>query len=308
MLYEYALQRVKGIKKSFDNAATASIMQYKDNRIIDLYETPEVFEIFTSTEGMSGSKKLSNAETPPVLSLQDGYSVMIEEERFGGAIELLENEYRREEKDNSIKVNAALKRKRNKVLVDNLHLFLTRMFYFLNNGFSSGAEYLAPDGNAIFGSHDWNSGGSFDNSSTDAFDEDAVDAVVQYGGEFTDPEGKEMPISFDTIVVKHGSPNAKLARKLFAENITPTKVADINIYEGEYTIITTPFISDRDNWFMRDSMFVQGNSLKVGIGIFPGLNDPIKQNNEAIRTNCTGFYKEGCVNMPMDWYGSTGKV
>ena len=79
MEYEYALQRVKGIKRSFDNAIGNAINQYIDNRIVDIYPTTEVFEIFTSTEGMSGAKKLSNAETPPTLDLNDGYSVQIEE-------------------------------------------------------------------------------------------------------------------------------------------------------------------------------------------------------------------------------------
>jgi len=305
MQYEVALQRVKGIKKSFDNAAQKSILKYKDNRIIDLYETSEVFEIFTSSEGASGSKKLSGSETPPLVSLQDGYSVQIEEERFGGGIELTETEYAREAPDTSMKVNIALQRKRNALLVDNYNLFLTNMFLLLNDGFD-GTYYQAPDTAAIFATHTWAAGGTFANNSTDALDEDAVDAVVLHGGEFTDPQGVPMPIDFDTIIVKKGSPNAKFAKQQFAMGISPVSVADINIYYGEYTIIETPYITTRANWFMRASNFVQGNSLKVGIGVFPKLNDPIKQNNEAIRTNCTGFYKEGCVNMPMDWYGSTG--
>lgn len=145
MLYEYALQRVKGIKKSFDNAMANMIDSYRDNRIVDIYPTMEVFEIFTSTEGMSGAKELSIAETPPLLDLNDGYSVQIEEKRFGGAIELLENEYRREANDASTKVQTALIRKRNKLLIANKQLFLTGMFKFLNYAFDSTNGFLAPD-------------------------------------------------------------------------------------------------------------------------------------------------------------------
>jgi len=307
MKYEYALQAVKGIKKVFDNAQGNKIKQYMPNGIIDIYDTTEVFEIFTSTEGMTGSKKLANGETPPVLDMKDGYSVLIEEERFGGGITLLENEYRREMGDKSTKVNNILMQKRNKLLTDNTHLFLTGAFSMLNDGFSSSSSYLAPDGVELFGVHNWKAGGTFDNSSVLVFGEIAVDAVVQYGGEFTDPNGKPMPVDFDTIIVKKGSPNAKLAKKLFAENITPTKVADINIYEGTFKIIETPYITDRDNWFMRASMFGGGNSLKIGMGDYPTLREPIKLDNEAIRTNCTGFWKQGIVNMPMDQFGSTGK-
>lgn len=309
MLYEYALQRVKGIKKSFDNAMSTAIDKYKDNRIVDIYSTTEVFEIFTSTEGMSGAKELSNAETPPVLYLNDGYSVQIEEKRFGGAIELQENEYRREANDSTTKVETSLKRKRNQLLVTNLHLFLTEMFKFLNYAFVT-TYYAAPDAVALCGTHSWKTSGAdtFDNAVTAALSESAVDAVVEYGADMKDASGRPMPIDFDTIIVKKGSPNAKLAKQLFANGISPIHVADINIYEGEYTIIETPYITaaNKAYWFMRASKDVNGNPLKIGIGEYPTLREPIKQNNEAIRTNCTGFWKQGIVNMPYSWYGSTG--
>jgi hypothetical protein len=307
MLYEYALQRVKGIKKSYDNAQSMKIMQYKDNRIVDLYPTTEVFEIFTSTEGMTGAKELSNSETPPTLDLQDGYSVQIQEKRFGGAIELLENEYRREANDATTKVDVALKRKRNKLLVANTQLFLTEMFRLLNDGFGT-SYYLAPDGAAAFATHTWKSGTTFANNGTAILSQDAVDTVVEYGGDFKDATGTPMPLDFDTIIVKKGSANARTAKRLFAMGISPIHVADINIYEGEFTIIETPYITtaNKNYWFMRASQNPEGNSFKIGIGEMPTLREPIKQNNEAIRTNCTGFWKEGITNMPFDWFGSNG--
>ena len=311
MLYEYALQRVKGIKRSFDNAMSNAINKYIDNRIVDIYTTDEVFEIYTSTEGMSGAKELSNSETPPVLDLEDGYSVQIEEKRFGGAIELKENEYRRENKDLTTKVNTALKRKRNQLLVTNLHLFLTEMFKFLNYAFST-TYYAAPDAVALCGTHSWKTSGAdtFSNAGTAAFSESAIDDVLETAGDFKDASGRLMPIDFDTIIVKKNSKNAREAKRLFARGISPVAVADINIYEGEMTIIETPYISaaNKNYWFLRASKSLNGNSLKIGIGEYPTLREPIKQNNEAIRTNCTGFWKQGIVNMPYDWYGSTGAV
>ncbi|MFH1052760.1 MAG: hypothetical protein V1779_17710 [bacterium] len=309
MLYEYALQRVKGIKKSFDNAMSNAINQYIDNRIVDIYPTTEVFEIYTSIEGMSGAKELSNAETPPVLDLNDGYSVQIEEKRFGGAIELLENEYRREQGDATTKVNTALKRKRNQLLVTNLHLFLTEMFKFLNYAFAT-TYFAAPDAVALCGTHSWKTSGAstFSNAGTSAFSESAVDDVVEIGADFQDASGRPMVVNFDTIIVKKGSPNAREAKKLFAMGISPIAVGDINIYEGEFTIIETPYITatNKAYWFMRDSKDLNGNPLKIGIGEYPTLREPIKQNNEAIRSNCTGFWKQGIINMPYSWYGSTG--
>lgn len=307
MLYEYALQRVKGIKKSFDNAMANAIDSYRDNRIVDIYPTTEVFEIFTSTEGMTGAKELANAETPPVLDLNDGYSVQIEEKRFGGAIELLENEYRREEADASTKVGVALKRKRNKLLIANKNLFLTEMFKFLNYAFDT-TYYAAPDGVALCGTHSWKTGGSFVNNGTAKLTQSAVDSLEEYGGAMVDSAGVPMPLDFDTIIVKKGSENARMAKMLFANGISPVAVADINIYEGSKTIIETPYITsgNKNYWFAYATKDPNGNPLKIGIGEYPTLREPIRQNNEAIRSNCTGFWKQGIVNMPYAVFGSTG--
>lgn len=312
MLYEYALQRVKGLKKSFDNAADDKIRGYMNMRMFDFYTTTEVFEKFTSTEGLSGSQKLGETETPPTLTMEDGYSVQIEEERFGGAIELTEAEYRRESNDNTTKVDTVLKRKRNQLLVDNINLFLTNVFKFLNYAFSSTSDYLAPDSVELCGVHSWNTDGAstFDNGVTAALDEagTAIDTAMEFGGAFQDAHGRPMPISYDTIIVKKGSAASRVAKKLFAFGISPIAVEDINIYEGELTIIETPYITSTNKayWFLRDSKMPLGNSCVVGIGEFPTLREPIKQNNEAIRTNATGFWKQGIVNLPFDWYGSTG--
>lgn len=306
MKADFAEQRVKGIKKSFDNAIRNKIEEYKDNRIIAFYDTTEVFELFTSTEGMTGAKELGEFETPPVLSLEDGYSITVEEKRFGGAILLPESTYRRESKDNTMKVDAYIKRQRNQLLKTNAHLFLTNAFLMLNEAFDSTSDYLAPDGVEVCGSHTWKSGGTFDNSDTQALDSAAVDSALEYAGAFTDPSGKEMPLNFDTIIVKKGSAAHRMAVKLFAVGITPTAVADINIYEGEFTIIATPYITsaNKTKWFMRDSSLE--NSLAVGIGEYPTLREPIRESNEAIRSNVTGFWKQGVINMPFDWYGSDG--
>lgn len=307
MTYEYALQKVKGIKKSFDNAMANAIDQYKDNRIVDLYPTTEVFEIFTSTEGMTGAKELSNSETPPVLTLQDGYSVQIEEKRFGGAIELDEEEYRREANDSSTKVQTALIRKRNKLLIANKNLFLTEMFKFLNYAFAT-TYFAAPDAAALGATHTWKSGTTFANNVTSKISQTAIDTLEEYGGAMVDSSGVPMPLDFDTIVVKKGSANEREALKLFAYGIKPTAVADINIYEGSKTIVSTPYITtaNKNYWFAIASKDPNGNPLKMGIGEYPTLREPIKQNNEAIRTNCTGFWKQGIVNMPYSIYCSTG--
>jgi hypothetical protein len=304
---EFALQAVKGIKMSFDNGMGNKIDQYIDNRIFDMYQTDEVFEIYTSTEGMTGAKKLARRETAPVLKLEDGYSIQIQENTFGGAIEVPFEDYKRWQNDSTLKVDAYLMRERNELMKTNTQLFLDEVFTFLNYAFVT-TYYAAPDTAALIGTHTWKTTGAdtFDNSGTAKLTQGAIETLEETAGSFKLADGKSMPLNYDTIIVKTGSQNEREAKKLFAEKISPTAVGDINIYQGTKTIISTPFISyaNRNYWFARDSHL--DNSLKVGIGMKPTLQEPIRQNNEAIRTNCLGVWKQGIVNMPFDWFGSTG--
>lgn len=305
---DYALQAVKGIKQDFDNSAKASLDMYKDNNIFDFYNTDEVFEIYTSTESMNGVKELSNAETPPILNLEEGYSVTIEEKRFGGAIVLDETTYRRNGIDSTLKVDSYLAKQSAALLRAATKYFLTEAFLMLNDGFV-GTYYTAPDGKALFADdHTWNTGTTFNNESTAVLDEagTAIDTAMEYAGAFTDAAGIESPLNWTHIIVKKGSAAERTARKLFAEGISPVAVGDINLYQGELTIVASPFITTANklNWYLRDASM--DNSLKVGIGEYPTMREGIRLENEGVRTNVTGFFKEGIVNMPFDWYGSTG--
>lgn len=306
--FDYVQHALKGIKVSFENAILNKIKSYQDNRIINFYNTSEISELFVSTEDMSGSKKLASLETPPTLKLDEGDTVTITEERFGGAIEIPQATYARDSLDRTIKVDQYLQRSRNLLLKDNIHLLLTEAFKMLNYAFAT-TYFAAPDTAALCATHTWNSGETFANNVTAALDDAgvAIDALEEYGGAVTTPDGsKPMPQDYDIIIVKKGSANARVAKRLFAFNINPVAVNDINIYQGTKTIVETPYLSyaNRNYWFARASQME--NSVVVGIGQYPTLNEPIKQNNEAIRVNCTGFWKQGVVNMPLDWYGSVG--
>lgn len=302
----YTLQAVKGIKKSFDNAASKSLLEYKDSRLFTFDMNNEWDEIFTSTEGLSGSKELSELETPPTLKLNDGRSVTLSNKRFGGAILVTETD-RMKFKDNTTKIDTYLIRQRNQLLQDNRNLFLTNIFTMYNEAFDSTSDYLAPDGVELCGAHlDADDNSWYDNSATAVLSSGAVDAMEEFGGAFTDPEGKPMPLTYDTIVVKRGSDAARTAKKLFAFGIQPTAVNDINIYKGEYTIIETPYITSTNKkyWFAFDSRYEL--PLYVGIQKMPSLNEPITESNEAIRSNVTGFWKQGINNSPWCFYGSDG--
>ncbi len=304
---DYALQAVKGIKKSFDNALKNKIEEYMKQGVIQFYNTSEVQEIYTSTEGMDGAKELGELETPPSLALEDGYTVTLTEKRFGGGLVIPESVYRRAGQDTTWKVDQFLMRQRNQLLKTNTQKLITNAHLLLNESFLSTSVFLAPDAVEVCGSHTWASGGTFDNAITATFDSDAMDTAWEYAGAFTDPAGKEMPLNWTQIVVKKGSAAHREAIRLFAKEIKPVAVNDINIYEGELTIVETPYVTaaNKTKWWLFD-LSQELSPLVVGIGEYPTMRDPIKETNESLRSNCTGFWKEGVANMPYQIYGSDG--
>lgn len=303
---DYVLQAVKGIKEVANNGVQDNLMQYKDNRIFEFAESSEVFEIFTSTEGVNGAIELGESETPPLVTLEDGYSVTVQEKRFGLGFTINEKIMRRDQNDSTMMVDNFITENAAQVMNEAVHYLLTQSFELLNDGFT-GTKYLAPDGKAIFADdHDWASGGTFNNKSTAVLSESAIDELEEYAGAFTDASGKPMPLNFDIIIVKKGSAAERTARKLFAESISPVAVGDINLYEGEKIVVSTPYITSTNklNWFARDSRYK--NPLRVKIGAFPTMHDPIALENQGVRVNVTGFFAVACTNMPYSYFGSTG--
>lgn len=303
---DYTVQDVKGIKKSFDNASRLTIEKYQNVPIFDIQVTDEYSEIFTSTEGMSGVIQLGEEQTPPTLKLEDGYSITLTSERFGAAIQVTSTDQVKMG-DSTVKVRQFLTRQRDQILRTLKYKFLTQIHLMLNEAHDSTSDYLAPDGVELCGAHTWATGTTFDNSATAALDSAAVDTAMEFGGAFTSADGKQMPQTYDTIVVKLGSAAARTAKKLFAEGITPTAVDDINIYEGEFTIIETPMITTANKlyWFMFD-LSTYPTPLHAGITKMPRMEAPIVQNNGAVRSNVEGFWNQGINNIPFNVYGSTG--
>lgn len=305
---DYALHAVKGVKESFDLGQAASILEYKDSRIFNFEQTQEWTEIFNATEGLTGAKELADAETPPTLEESEGYQVSLSNKRFGGAIEINETD-RMKAGDSTTMIDKFLERQRNDLIKENTNLFLTNIFVLLNDAFD-GTYYLAPDAAALCGTHTYRSTSkTFDNGVTTVFGQDAIDDLEEYGGAFLDANNKPRPISFDTIIVKKGSDAAREAKKLFGfYGMKPTAVADINIYEGEYTLIETPYITAANKKFWFALASGEKNPLYVGISKMPSMNEPIKQNNEAIRSNVTGYYKVGINCLPVGFFGSNGSA
>ncbi len=305
MLIDEILHTAKGIKESFDGGATMKIKEFMAQGVVNFKETSEYTEIFNTRESFTGTKLLAEGETPPVAGAIEGYQVSLTAQRYGLAVEFTENDYQRA-KDSTTMVEEILQSKRNALLVDSVNSLLVAGFGILNDAIA-GATYLCPDGVALCGTHTWKSTGTtFVNKATVALSSAAVDSALEWAGAMVDAAGHPMPIDLDTIVVKKGSAAAVMAKKLFAVNIAPTAIADINIYEGAFKIVETPYITatNKKFWFMLDSK--KGTPLYAGIYKMPAMNDPIKQNSESFRINATGYYKVGINNMPFMFYGSDG--
>jgi len=305
---DYVNEALKGIKEVYDNAMAASLEQFKENRAIAFYTTNVDDEIYNSTEGLTGIEALGEEETPPSLALEDGYTTTVSPARYGGAIVVPEKIYGIDKGDPTTKVDVYLRRQRDQLLKATQNKMIVDAFYILNNAHNASSLVLAPDSVELCGTHTWASGDTFDNSATAALDADAIDDMEEFGGAFTDPTDttRAFPHNYDTIIVKMGSDAERMALKLFAFGISPISVADINIYKGTKTIVSSPYITPTNKayWFGRDSRIT--NSVMLGVNRMPAMREPIKQNNEAIRSNVTTHYKRAIRNVPHDWYSGNG--
>ena len=308
MLPNYVLQETKGIKKSFDNGVSQDILKFMDLPIFSVKTSDEWTEIHTSTEGFSGTRVTGRRETPDVNALGDGFSVSHTPERYTNAFSIDSTDMEKF-KDSTTKVKEYLTRQRNAMLLDIKYTMMTSMYAMLNDAVA-GATFVCPDTVALLGTHTWNTTGAegFTNKTTSKLNLAAIDAMVLAGSYLTGGDGKQMPQSYDTIIVAKGSDNAIEAKKLFAQNIVATQYLDTNIYEGGmYKIIETPMISyaNRDFWFAMDTS--KGESpLAMSINKAPTLAEPILEKNLSVFQAIEGFWKRGIINQPFSIYGGDG--
>ena len=308
-LENYVNQELKGIKKSFDLASRESVLQMSKIPAFKVESTDEFTEIFTSTESLGGSKKLGERETPPVNKLNDGYEVSYSNERFGNSIEVTSMD-REKMKDSTTKVDQYLIRQRNALLRDLKNKMAIDLNKFLNDAFD-GTYLQAPDGVAIAGTHSWKTSGAatWSNATTSKFTESALNTALEAGSKFTDASGHLMPQLYDTIVVRTHSDNARLAKKLFAKDVTPTQYNDVSIYAGSMKVIETPWIDydNRNFWFLMDLKTFE-SPFYMSFSKAPRMEAPITERNLSIISAVESFWKTGVINMPVNVYCGEGSA
>jgi len=305
-LSDYTNLAIKGLQEPFKLALQANLEQYKANPFIKYYNTNEFAEIFSSLEGLTGSRSLGELETPDVVSLDQGYNVTLTAGRNGVGMVVSQTTMVRAG-DDTTKIDAYLMEQRNQLLKTVSKQVMDDAFYAYNHAFDTGSTVNAPDGLELCATHTYNGGGTFTNETTGALGETTIDTAWEYAGAFTDQSGKEMPLNWTAIMVKKGSAAAKKAIQLFASNINPTAVDDINIYAGMLKVVETPFIStaNKANWFLIDEN-IMDSPVICGMVQTPTFQDPIKLENESIRSNIIGYWKTGINKLPISVYGSTG--
>jgi hypothetical protein len=303
---DYTNLAIKGLQPIFKLALQTNLEQYKANPFIKFYNTSEWSEIFSSTEGLSGFRKLGEEETPDVVSLNQGLNITLSAERQGLGM-VVSQDTLVKAGDNTTKIDEFLMEQRNQLLKTATKAIMDDAFYAYNHAFDTGSTINAPDGLELCATHVYNSGDTFTNETTGALSETTMNTADEYAGAFTDQAGKEMPLNWSAIMVKKGSAAARQAIKMFASNISPTSVDDVNIYAGSLKVVETPFISSTNKayWFLMDEN-IMASPVVLGMVETPTFGDPIKLENESIRSNVTGYWKVGITNLPLNIYGSTG--
>jgi len=305
---DYTNLAIKELQPIFKLALQANLEQYKANPFIKFYNTSEWSEIFSSTEGLSGFRKLGEEETPDVVSLNQGLNITLSAERQGLGM-VVSQDTLVKAGDDTTKIDAYLMEQRNQLLKTATKAILDDAFYAYNHAFDTGSTINAPDGLELCATHIYNSGDTFTNETTGALSETTMNTADEYAGAFTDQAGKEMPLNWSAIMVKKGSAAARQAIKMFASNISPTSIDDVNIYAGSLKVVETPFISTTNKayWFLMDETILpKGSPVVCGMVQTPTFGEPIKLENESIRSNVTGYWKVGITNLPLNIYGSTG--
>ena len=306
--YQHVLHETKGVRESFDLAARIDVMAYATlpAPIFNMDVNTQWAEIFNSTEGITGAKKLAEQETPIVVAENEGYQVTLQSERYGSGVIVTSTDMQKM-RDGTIQVRPFLDRQRDDQLRD-LRTLMARSFHqMINEGFSGTAEYLAPDGNALYGAHTYRTGRTFNNSGTIKMSLEAMESLDEYGGAFTNGVGDQDPQNFNVILVKKGSKTEQAAKRILnAEYMQyPDPVSNIDIFRGEKMIVSSPYLTDGDAWYAF-ALDDRRSPLYVGINQMPLMHEPIDLENQAMRMNVEAFWKQGINKLPVNAFASNG--
>lgn len=296
----------KNVRKAFDDGTKDAIRNSSMNKIFQIEDTGEYTEYFTTMEGNNLPTYINEWEALPTVDFGKGYRSVFSSKEFGHKIAVT-YQARLKTKDSDEMLLKYVNNLKNKAIVA-LYTFLEKETHKMLNDAFAGASLVAPDLNPIcYATHTWNSTWTtFSNvMSSSALDISVVDEAVRVWGAFVDSNGNPMPLDFKTIIVKKGGKAHTLAKKIFGftadKQFRPTTIGAIDIYEGEYTIIATPYLTSNTAYFFLADWAALGieNPLFVNFIERPTLQtDFTSPDNLNWTASYAGSFKFGCRDMP----------
>lgn len=132
-----------------------------------------------------------------------------------------------------------------------------------NNAFSTAAGHLGPDGKPLCSTthpRNPNKGGSLVNAGTYALTKGNIGLVRTAMMEFVDDAGNKLGVTPDTLLVPPALEDTALEIARSSQDPESANNA-INPQAGRYRVIPWHFLTDSDNWFLIDSVWMR-ESLK----------------------------------------------
>jgi hypothetical protein len=302
----------KSIRNSFFLQSMEAIENSAAARWMDISDTTEYTESYTSTEAVDLPSYLNEGQVLPTVDLGKGYKATFDSAEVGSKIKYT-YKARLKAKDSTETLLKDINDLKNGAIYGLYTFFEQQTHRLLNEAFVT-TNFAAPDGKALCANdHTRNSTGTtFDNLlAASALDVSVVDTVEKTGGAFVDAQGQPMSQMFNKIIVKKGGKAAQAAKRIFGyaskDQFRPTSIGSLNIYEGAYTIIETPWItSNTAYFFMSDAeMSNLKNPLFAHFMERPKIQGDMEDDDALNRFMKYAYsFKFGIRNLPFNVLGS----
>lgn len=304
-LAQYPAHIDEKVKASFDQYSMEAMENSSINVLFNVWDSNDYSKGYTTIEGGTGVDYIGESENIDDVNISEWFEAVGTAREFAGKIRVTKKE-RLNANDETTLFNLIVDKKIPVLMSDHTNFVESQSMQLLNNGFTT---ELAPDGVTIFGTHSYKStGATFDNASTTAAWEAALQELEEYAGDFKDAYGKPMPMSMTTLVVKKGGKASREFRKVLAGqgDMQASEIGNVNIYNnGTYTLIETPFVTSGDAWYAFDSR--KDNALIVDFIQRPQLEERFQDPSNLDQiTPSSASWRFGCYILPTMWYGSTG--
>ena len=304
MLNQYPAHLDEKVKASYNLESTEAIENSAINILFNVSDDNDYSKGYTSIEGGTGVDYFGESANINDVNTAEGYKTVLVSDEFGGKIKVTRKEMNNKA-DATTLFDQVISKRITTLTSDTANFLEVQSMKMLNDGFTTA---LAPDGGVIFGTHTYKStGATFDNSSATAAGAAALAELEKYAGAFKDANGKPLPFSPKTLVVKKGGTADTAFRKVLAgdNKMKADTVGNVNIYNNDdYTLISSPFVTSDTAWFAYDSR--KENPLIVDFIKRPSLNPRITRENLDEVTIQDGSFRYGCTDLPVFLYGSTG--